>query len=294
MITHLLGTQGIVAVVGILVFIYVYRYSIELFDFIERHTLGTRSYILERLEFLFIQVNPDHITYLLLFLSFGLGIIVLGLFVIFGNIFAGVVFSLLISFVGWKIPRPFISFLVKRRINSYQNQMVDGLTLLGNGLRAGMSVPQGIGMVVDELPAPISQEFNILLQQNKIGVPLEECFENLAKRIPTEDNQMFVTSVNILRETGGNLPEVFDTIVIVIRERIRLQQKIDTFVAQGTFQGATIFMMPFFLLIMYYVNDPEQTSKLFTNPIGLIMLLAALILDVIGAIIILKIVRIKI
>lgn len=81
-------------------------------------------------------------------------------------------------------------------------QMVDALQLLSNGVRAGLSVPQAVGMIVDEMPAPISQEFNVLLQQNRIGMPLEECFENLAKRVPLEDNDMFVSAVNILRETG--------------------------------------------------------------------------------------------
>ena len=119
-----------------------------------------------------------------------------------------------------------MDYLVNARIKKYRGQMVDALNLLSNGLRAGLSLPQSVGMVVDELPNPVAQEFNLILQQNKIGVPLEECFEDLIKRVPTEDNEMFVTSVNILRETGGNLAETFDTIAGVIRERVRLQQKL--------------------------------------------------------------------
>ena len=160
------------------------------------------------------------------------------------------------GFIGFKIPRPFVDHLVHKRIMAYQGQMADALQLLSNGLRAGLSVPQAIGMVVDELKPPVSQEFNIILQQNRIGVPLEECFENLVKRIPTEDNEMFVSSVNILRETGGNLAEVFETIIDVIRERIRLQQKIATATAQGKMQGMVLFCMPFALLVLFFSIRP--------------------------------------
>ena len=172
--------------------------------------------------------------------------------------------------------------------------MVDALQLLSNGVRAGLSVPQAIGMIVDEMPAPISQEFNILLQQNRIGMPLEECFENLAKRVTLEDNDMFVSAVNILRETGGNLAETFDTIVDVIRERVRLQQKVDTFTAQGMFQGMTIGAMPYMLGFVYYLQDPNSMTPLFTTPVGLIMLFLAVVLDIAGIYVIMKIVKIKI
>jgi len=183
---------------------------------------------------------------------------------------------------------------VQRRIKLYQGQMVDALTLLSNGIRAGLSVPQSLGMVVNELKPPVSQEFGMILQQNRIGVTLEECFENLAKRVPTEDNEMFVSAINILRETGGNLAETFDTIVSVIRERVRLQQKIDTYTAQGMFQGVTIALMPFAIAGIYAVQDPKSVVGLVTHPLGILMTFIALVLDFIGFMVILKIVKIKI
>ena len=124
-------------------------------------------------------------------------------------------------------------------------------------LERDFSVPQSLAMVVDEMPAPVSQEFNVILQQNKIGVPLEECFENLAVRIPTEDNDMFVSSINILRETGGNLAETFDTIVNVIRERVRIKQKIDTLTATAFFR--VILLQPCHLPLVEFL--PHQTQR---------------------------------
>lgn len=290
----ILGDSGIIAAVGIIIFLFSFKYSNSIFEWIENQTFGTRNYILEQLEKLFIDVKSEHITYALLFLSFGMSIVVIGIFGLLSMWWVGIAFGIIISFIGWKIPKPIINFLIERRIKLYQNQMVDALTLLANGIRAGLSMPQSLGMVVDEMPIPISQEFNLVLQQNKIGVPLEECFEGLAKRIPTEDNDMFVSGVNILRETGGNLAETFDTIVGIIRERIRLQQKIDAYVAQGMFQGATIFMMPFAIGGIYAASDPDSMVPLFTTPLGIIMLLVALAFDLAGGFVILKIVKIKI
>jgi tight adherence protein B len=289
-----LDWKGIMAVVGILVFLFTYKYSVLIFEWIERQTYGTRTYVMEKLEFLFIEVPQERVTYVLLGSSVGVGLF---FFILLGALASWILGALVggfLAFIGFKAPRWIVDFLVERRIKQYQNQMVDGLQLLSNGIRAGLSVPQAIGMVVDEMPPPISQEFNIILQQNRIGVTLEECFENLAKRVPTQDNDMFVASVNILRETGGNLAETFDTIVDVIRERVRLQQKIDTYTATGMFQGITIGLMPFLLGFVYFLQDPASMSMLFTKPIGWVLIFLACAFDFAGFYIIMKIVKIKV
>lgn len=290
----ILGLKGLIFIVGILVFAFSYKYSVNIFDWIEQQTYGTRTYIMEKLEFLFIEIPQDRLTYILLASSVGLGAFVFLLFGVFGSWILGIIFGLALAFVGFKAPRIIVDHLVQKRIKAYSLQMVDALQLLSNGIRAGLSVPQAIGMIVDEMPPPISQEFNIILQQNRIGVPLEECFENLTKRVPLEDNDMFVSSVNILRETGGNLAETFDTIVEVIRERVRLQQKVDTFTAQGMFQGMVIGAMPYALGLIYYLQDPSSMAPLFTTVIGFIMLFFAVCFDLAGIYVIMKIVKIKV
>ncbi len=291
--TDLIGKNGIITLCGVLFFFMTYKNSLMLFKWIEDQTYGTRDYIMQKCELMFIEVNPQHVTYMLIASSFGVGIFVFALFSVFGKFLLGFIFGSILSFIGWKLPRPIVDYMHESRIKVYSGQMTDALNLLSNGLRAGLSVPQAIGMVVSELPAPISQEFNVILQQNKIGVPLEECFENLNKRVPTDDTQMFVTGVNILRETGGNLAETFDTIAGIIRERVRLQQKIDTFVAQGKFQGLAMFSMPFLLLAAFVAQDYTILDKIFGNPIGIIMFIAAIGMDCLGLYVIFKIIKIK-
>lgn len=295
----LLGKKGIMIVIGAVIFLFSYSHSVKLFQFIEDQTMGTREYILEKLERLYIrkiliwEVTPENVTMGLLLLSFGLGFSVMAVMIFVGMWQLGIILGLICGFLGWKIPKPFVDALIEKRIKEYQGQLVDALNLLGNGLRAGLSLPQSFGMVVDELNAPVSEEFRLILEQNKIGVPLEECMEDLVTRMPTPDNQMFVTSINILRETGGNLPEVFDTITEVIRERIRLQQKIDTYTAQGKVQATVISLMPTAMLLVYVASSPESMGKVFTSPMGLALILGAYVLNIIGYFTIRKVIQIK-
>lgn len=293
-LVDLLGVGGVSTVVFLMVFIFSLRYSVDIFNWIEHQTMGSRTYILEKLELLFIEFEPEKLSLVLLAFSGTLSLFFLMLFGLWISWILGFIIAVPVGIFSFRIPRYFVDYLVQRRIKLYQGQMVDALTLLSNGIRAGLSVPQSLGMVVNELKPPVSQEFGMILQQNRIGVTLEECFENLAKRVPTEDNEMFVSAINILRETGGNLAETFDTIVAVIRERVRLQQKIDTYTAQGMFQGVTIALMPFAIAGIYAVQDPKSVVGLVTHPLGILMTFIALILDFIGFLVILKIVKIKI
>lgn len=293
-ILDIFGMNGVLIVIGILVFGYTYVNSVKLFSFIDDQTYGTRDYILKKFEIMFIEVEPHKITWALLFMSFGMGIIVFCIIALLGKVVLACVAGVFVLFVGWKAPKPIVDFFERKRTKQYQLQMVDALNLLANGLRAGLTMPQAIGMVVDEMPAPVSQEFNLVLQQAKIGVPLDEALENLKKRVYTEDNEMFVTSVNILRETGGNLAETFDTITLVIRERVRLQLKIDTYVASGKIQAYIIGAMPFLMMLMFGSGDPEYFPMLFGTPLGVVALVVICGMVSLGMWVILKIIDIKV
>ena len=289
-----LGVKGILVIIGLLIFFVSYKNSIKIFSWIDQQTHGTRDYILKKFEIMFIEVKPETVTYGLLFLSFGMGILTFSLLALLGKLYMAIFLGIVMGIVGWKSPKPLVDYFENRRKEMYSIQMVDALNLLANGLRAGLTVPQAIGMVVEELPPPVSQEFNLVLQQAKIGVPIDEALENLKKRVYTEDNEMFVTSVNILRETGGNLAEVFDTIVGVIRERVRLHLKIKTYVKSGMFQAYTIGSMPFLMILVLGAGDPEIFPMFFGTIPGIIALLAICGLVALGMWVIMKIVDIKV
>jgi tight adherence protein B len=291
---NILGKNGVIFFLGAMIFFIAYKNSIKIFNWIDEQTYGTRDYILKKFEIMFIEVDPQKITWALLTMSFGLGIIVFCLLALVGKLGLAMTLGIAVMILGWKAPKPLVDYFELRRKKKYQLQMVDALNLMANGLRAGLTVPQSIGMVVDELPAPVSQEFNLVLQQAKIGVPLDEALENLKKRVYTEDNEMFVTSVNILRETGGNLAETFDTIVQVIRERVRLQLKIDTYVASGKIQAYIIGAMPFLMILMFGSGDPDYFPLLFGTVLGVISLIVICGMVSLGMWVIMKIINIKV
>jgi tight adherence protein B len=219
------------------------------------------------------------------------------LFVIFivPNKYVGVVMGILLFFWGMRLPKMYTSAIVrKKRVSEFTAQMIDALTLMANGLRSGLNVPQTLQIVVDEMPAPVSQEFGLVLDQNRIGVPLEVGFENLAKRIKTEEIYIFATSVNILRETGGNMAETFDTIVKTIRERSKLQNKINALTAQGRTAGIIVGCVPFGVAGMMYAIDPDLVRPLFTTLPGFVIILIALTLVGLGLFIINKMVKIEV
>lgn len=289
-----LGVKGLLIVIGVMVFIYTYKNSVRIFNWIDEQTYGTRDYILNKFEIMFIEVDPQKITWALLIMSFGSGILTFIVLALLGKLPLAIFMSIVMTIIGWKIPRPLVDFFENKRKKAYQIQMVDALNLMANGIRAGLTVPQSIGMVVDELPPPVSQEFNLVLQQAKIGVPLDEALENLKKRVYTEDNEMFVTSITILRETGGNLAETFDTIVSVIRERVRLQLKIDTYIASGKIQAYIIGAMPFLMILMFGSGDPDYFPLLFGTILGIISLVIICGMVAFGMWVIMKIIDIKV
>jgi tight adherence protein B len=228
----------------------------------------------------------------MLMVSFGMGIIAFAAF--WPNLIMGFLVGIALTIVGWSIPKRVVNMYYNRRAGHFVEQMVDALTLMSNGLKSGLSIPQSLKLVVDNMPNPISQEFDLMLSQNALGVSLEETLNDLATRIPMPDVQMFVTAVNILKDTGGNVAETFDTISKTIRERSKIEKKIAAVTAQGVMQGTIITIVPFVMIVMFYFLDPTFIAPLFTQVLGWIILLAMLTLQIIGGLLIRSIVKIKV
>src|SRR6185295_13120397 len=169
-------------------------------EWLRFQSLGTRDYIVERLSQMFIDLPPQRILLAMFILSFGSG--ALTFLPLLPQWFPGILLGSIVTVIGWKAPRPVVDWLYNRRVRKFVIQMVDGLSLMSNGLKSGLSIVQSLGLVTDEMEDPIRQEFNLVLSENKLGVSLEEAFNNLAKRVQCDDVEMFVTSVNILKETG--------------------------------------------------------------------------------------------
>ena len=195
----------------------------------------------------------------------------------------------------WKIPLFYlVNFEKPNRVSQLSVQMVDALTLMANGLKAGLSVPQALEIVVREMPNPIKQEFGQVLSENQLGTALDVAFESLSRRIGSEDVSMFVTSVNILSQTGGNQAETYQNIVKTIRERLKLQSKIQAMTAQGMMSAVIVSALPWVLGLMLYFIDSERMRPLFFHPAGWAILALVLLLEGAGYFLIRWIVKIKV
>jgi tight adherence protein B len=172
--------------------------------------------------------------------------------------------------------------------------MVDALTIMANGVKSGANPAQSMQRVVEIMANPISAEFSQVLTQTQFGQSFEEALNDLAVRIPRPDVQMFVVAINILKETGGNMSETFETIVTTIRERQKLEKKIAAMTAQGIMQGAIVTCIPFILLAVFYFLDPGHIEPMFSTTPGLLMLMGMVVLQIIGGVMIKKIVTIKV
>ncbi len=278
--------------IGVAALLVSYHYNRRFLDWLRFQSLGTRDYIAEKLSAMFIEIPPHKILLGQFAISFGLGTVVF--LALLPQLFPAVMLSILVTFLGWKAPKPIVDFMYKRRTEKLVLQMVDGLNLMSNGLKSGLSVVQSMSLVTQEMPNPIQQEFNLVLSENKLGVSLEEAFNNLATRIKADDVEMFVTSINILKETGGNLAETFDTITSTIRERIKIEKKIQAMTAQGFYQGMFVMAIPPIMGLMFYQSDPEFMTPLFTTPLGWLIIMIILLLEVIGFVVIMKIIKIDV
>ncbi|MBU1076701.1 MAG: type II secretion system F family protein [Spirochaetes bacterium] len=204
-------------------------------------------------------------------------------------IFGGFVFIVALILVD-TIP----NFIINKKILKFEKQLVDGLTIVANGLQAGASFPQSVEAMVNEISAPLSDEFGLFLKEVRMGASIEESLQNLSKRVESEELNIAVVSINIARQAGGNLAEILMHISDTIRERERIKGKIDALTSQGKMSGIVIGSLPFLLAIVLNKIDPKLMQPLFTTLIGQIIMLFVLIMITFGFVWIMKIIKIDI
>lgn len=278
--------------IGAIVFFVAYTNMARFLEWLRWQSIGNRDYIVEKLGMMFIEVSPNQVLLGMIGTSLVPGLLIFLL--ILPQIIPAAVFGVVISILMWFVPKAAVNYMFNKRVVKFNFQMIDGLGLMANGMKSGLSIVQSLGMVKQEMPDPLAQEFDYVLKQQQLGISVEEAFQNMAKRIPSEDVNMFVTAVVILKETGGNLAETFETIVYTIRERIKIEQKISAMMAQNLAQGAIVFCMPYAMFAMFYFSDPAFLEPMFTQPIGWVMVAIALTLQMMGGFMIYKIIQIKV
>ena len=179
---------------------------------------------------------------------------------------------------------PVIWLMRKRstRVAKFEEMFPDALDLMARAIRAGHAFQTALGMVADELTAPVGPEFKKTFEQQNFGLPLREALNGLADRIPLLDVRFFVTAVTIQRESGGNLSEILENLAHVVRERFKIRRQVRTHTAHGRFTGYVLLALPAALAVMLSRIAPDQMQLLFNEPMGRVMLAGAIVMQTIG------------
>ena len=184
--------------------------------------------------------------------------------------------------IGFFLPRMWLGRRRASRLNAFNKQLPDTITLIANALRAGSSFLQAIEMVVRESSPPVTVEFGRVVREVNLGLAFDVALENMVRRVRSDDLELMATAITIQHQVGGNLAEILDSIAFTIRERVRIKGEIRTLTAQQRLSGYVVAGMPIGLMGLLFVLAPGFTKPMFQNPPGIMGLPAGMIVLAIG------------
>lgn len=192
------------------------------------------------------------------------------------------------------LPRLVLGWLRQRRLDQLENQLPDALQMMAGGLKAGVSLSQAIGQLVQESRPPISQEFDLMLREQRLGVALDEALDNLNQRVPLQSVTLAVSAMRIAGETGGQLSETLERAAHTLRQKLAMEAKIKALTAQGKLQAWVVGALPLGLMLVLNKMEPAAMSLMFHTQTGYATLVVIALLEFFGVMLIRKIVAIDV
>ena len=186
--------------------------------------------------------------------------------------------AIILSGPAFMAPRMYLKHRKAARLSKFNEQLEDALMSMSSALKAGFSINQALESVAQENRRPISVEFRLLVQEIRLGVPLEKALRNMEDRMQSEDLELVSTAIITARQTGGELTVIFQRLAAVIRERTRIQGKIRSLTAQGKLQAYIVGAMPFMLMFAMNYVAPDMMSVFFNSLWGLLLIVGVSIL----------------
>jgi Flp pilus assembly protein TadB len=198
-----------------------------------------------------------------------------------GNIVIGVLAGVAVGYAGMRL---ILSVRISRRLNAFRDQLPDVLQLVASSLRSGLSLPQALDAVVREDSQPAAGEFSRALAEARIGASVEDALDAVAVRMDSVDLRWTVMAIRIQREVGGNLAEVLSQTVATMRERASLRRHVRALSAEGRLSGYVLIALPLTLAAWLFLTDRSYLRPLWTTPLGVLLVIVAAVLFVIGVI----------
>ena len=279
-------------VTGLAVFVCVYRFSDQILNFFSTKVLTAQQDILDIMDKFLITQKKETIIRNCWILSLSLsGLTVL---MLWPNVLLSLGAGGAMLILTWIVIRIFLRSLWESHCDKVVAQLVEALTIMCNSLKVGLGLTQAMDRVIKGYPGPLAKEFRLALNKIQLGQSVEEALTEMGERINRPDIDMLVTAINILKETGGNLAETFYVMADTLRERQKMDKKIKALTAQGKMQAKIISSIPFLLIGIFYVMDKEYISPLLFKPLGWVCLGTVVVLVALGAIMMKKMIEIKV
>ena len=202
--------------------------------------------------------------------------------------------ALLAGVIGYFLPALFVRWRQAKRVRAFDDQLVDALTLISNALKSGYSFLQGMEAIAREMPAPIGIEFEQALREIRVGGSVEDALVAISRRVRSADFELVVTAMVIQRQVGGNLTEILTSIAYTVRERHRILREVRVLTSQERMSGYVIAGLPVFMVLALSVVSPRYITGMWGDGMGRIILGASFVMEVLGLLVIRKIVEIEV
>ncbi len=224
-------------------------------------------------------------------IAVGMGVVATGVYLYFSPVLILAPFAFLFAAV---LPFGYLIFKRKKRLRVFSGQLAEAMNMMSRALRSGYSLPNGIQLVAQQMSEPLAPEFMRCFEQQNLGVPLEDAIRDMTDRVPNLDLQFFATAVILQRQTGGDLAEILDKISELIRERFKIWGQIAALTGEGRLSGIVLLALPPLLFLVMLKLNYDYVMLLFSDKLGNLMLVGGIIMQIIGALVIKKIITIKV
>jgi tight adherence protein B len=203
-------------------------------------------------------------------------------------------YAVIVAVAGALLPYFFASWMRSRRFHKFEERFPEAIDLLGRSTRAGHAFTTSLELIANELGEPVSGEFKKLFEEQRFGLPLRDALLNLSQRLPIIDVRFFVTAVLLQRETGGNLAEILDKLSYTIRERFKILRQVRVFTAQGRLTLLILMVLPIGLVLVMSTLNGNFMHVLFTDPVGHWLVMIGITFQIIGFLLIRRIIQIRV
>jgi tight adherence protein B len=206
----------------------------------------------------------------------------------------GLVAAAIVAVLSFMLPAFIVQALRARHVHKLNEQLEQMVSMVSNSLKAGFGLLQSLDQSAQQLSPPLSSELLRVIHETNVGATIEDALTALGERVESYDLDMIVTAILIQRTAGGNLAEILDNVGYTIRERVRIQGEVNTLTAQKKLSGVIIGLLPVALALLFFAASPDYMSVLFTHTAGRILLVTAVVLDMVGLLMIRRIVTIEV